>query len=355
MRRRGSELGWGVAALALGSACGSRTGLEGFAASSGDGVAPADAVLSCPTNSSDPRVTGFSAGVMRSLDVVDFALGQVSSTRWTVHLDDCDAVLPTPSFVTEGTDEGELLLTPGRPGTYRLTLEVNAGTARADQCDFDVPVAGRGLRVDLCWDTSTSVDLDLYVHTPLNQNPYYDTNASLVPLELIAALTSDTCNPANCTAFPSGFLPVFGYEDSPLDFCAAGPSANDFLGSGRCPNPRSGRDNNQEESTGTAEIVQIDSPRFGEQLRVMVQNFDNLPARPQVFVYCGGERQAALELPGAPEGFVTDQLPLPGVLWRVVDITPGEGPGGILRCSVAPLEHPEAPGAPFVTVNDVSY
>lgn len=355
MRHRGSELGWGVVLLALVSACGSRTGLEGFGGPNSDGLAPAEAVLSCPTSTSDPRLSGFSSGVTGSLDVADFAQGSVASTRWTVHADDCDAILPTATFVTEGTDEAELLLTPGRPGPYRVRLEVNVGTARAEHCDFDVAVAGRGVRVDLCWDTSTTVDLDLYVHTPLNQNPYYDTSAPLVPLDLVARLTADTCNPANCTAFPVGQSPIFGYEDSPLEFCAAGPSTSDFLASGRCPNPRSGRDNNQAEATGTAEIVQIDKPNPGDTLRVMVQNFDNQAARPQVFVYCNGERQAELALVGAPENFVTAEVALPGVLWRVVDITALAVTAGIVDCLVQPLEHPDSPGLPFVTVNDVAY
>jgi hypothetical protein len=329
--------------------------LEGFAGADREGIQPPEVVLSCPESMSDQRLLGFSSGETGVLEVTDFALGSVESVEWTVRKDDCDAILPTPSFVTDGTDAEQFLLTPGRPGPYHITLEVNAGTEQAEECEFDVFVSGRGIRVDLCWDTSTTVDLDLYVHTPLNQNPYYDTSQPLVPADLIARLTPDTCNPANCTASPDAVLPEFGWEDSPLEFCEAGPSAADFLASGRCPNPRSGRDNNQNESTGTAEIVQMDTVRSGETLRVMVQNFENLPARPSVFVYCSGVRQVGLELAGAPESFVTDQERLPGVLWRAVDITLDEIVEGVHACTVVPLEHPSEPGDPFITVNDVSY
>jgi hypothetical protein len=87
-------------------------------------------------------------------------------------------------------------------------------------------------------------------------------------------------------------------------------------------------------------------------MRVMVQNFSNLPAQPYIFVYCD-EEHAPLELPGAPANFVTDQEPLPGVLWRAADIFTFES-GGVTVCEVTPLTHPTT-GGPYLTVNEIEY
>jgi hypothetical protein len=241
-------------------------------------------------------------------------------------------------------------LTPGRPGPYRIGLEVNTTSGRTEVCKFELPVAGRGIRVDLCWDTSSSVDIDLYVHTPLNQNPYYTPGGYLDPAYLTTSLNTDTCNPFNCGAFPSAPRPIFGLAESPLEYCSSGPSATDFLGTGHCPNPRSGRDNNQSDATGTAEIVQIDNPNVGDVMRVMVQNYDNLSAVPLVVIYCENE-QASFYLNGAPSSFVTSLTRLPGVLWRVADVRATGGSD----CFITGLDHPEDPSIQYVTVNDVDY
>jgi len=310
-------------------------------------------VLNCPTGPNDPRLSGFQPGLTGALDVADFVSGGPVEARWTVGLLDCDAVLPTPSFTAIGTEEPVLLLTPGRPGLYAMTLEATSELGLLGTCAFEFYVAGRGIRVDLCWDESTTVDLDLYVHTPLNQNPYY-VGGPLYPYSLSSYVTVDTCNPINCGAFVSYERPAFGYSDSPLDFCVAGPAAQDYLDWGFCPNPRSGRDNNQSAATGSAEVVQIDNPRAGDVLRVMVQNFDNLPATPHLFAYCSNQAAVAVTLPGEPWDLTTSQEPLPGVLWRAVDIV-AQDVNGAVGCSFSVPHLPGTDDLPYITVNDVSY
>ncbi len=169
------------------------------------------------------------------LDVASFAIMPLQSNRWTVLREDCDAILPEPSFTAVGIDAPVLELTPGRPGLYRITLDVVTASGQTDSCGLNVRFAGRGVRIDLCWDTSTTVDLDLYVHTPLNQNPYYSPGGPLLPEELGSRVTEDSCNPANCGPFDFGSRPLFDLPDSPLEFCEAGPSGADFLGAGHCP------------------------------------------------------------------------------------------------------------------------
>jgi len=331
-------------------------GTGGFPGSGGTpGVGGVPSSLDCPLSSDDPRLAGFAPGLPGQLELADFLVAPVVGSRWTVQLEDCDAILPQPSFTVSGTEGPTLFLTPGRPGPYHITLEVDTLEGRVEGCELTVPVLGRGIRVDLCWDTSTTVDIDLYVHTPLNENPYYVEGAELVPDFLTAFLTVDTCNPANCAPNSSFPRPVFDRPDSPLEFCSAGPSAAEYLALGQCPNPRSGRDNNQSEATGVSEVVQIDNPRPGDVMRVMVQNFDNDYAAPHVVVYCAaGDQRVALDLPGAPYNFITNLVPRPGVLWRAADIMAVQTESGV-GCAVFPLEHPSFPGEPYLTTNQTHY
>jgi hypothetical protein len=215
-------------------------------------------------------------------------------------------------------------------------------------------VAASGLRVEACWDTSTTTDLDLYLHTPRNHEPFFTPTA----FEVIDAFTPATCNAANCTPDLrfSAERADFGYPDSPLEACDAGPSAAGFRALGRCPNPRSGADDNQKDATGASEIIQLDAPLDGDTFRVMMQNFDNGPARPKIFVYCAGQRVAELDAPAQPASFVTPDPEVFGVMWRAADIVTHTSLGQ-LSCSVSPLAlvRGTPPYGPYVTVNDPNY
>src|SRR6187549_3599518 len=118
--RRASAL---VGVLGAVLSCGSRTGLsERGGPSDGSSTEP---VLDCPTSNQDPRLAGFRSGQTGSLDVAAFVVAPFAANRWTVHTDDCDAILPSPSFTAENAEGAVLELTPGRPGPYRVTLEVS--------------------------------------------------------------------------------------------------------------------------------------------------------------------------------------------------------------------------------------
>lgn len=377
----GSTLGAAAVLVALTNAgCGSRSGLELFSGipeasggqasggAAGSGGTPStggivgtggqgpleELAMDCPLDSADPRLAGFYVRDTGRLDVADFAQEPVDFVRWTVHAEDCDAVLPEPTFDVLDLEAPVLALTPGRPGPQRVTLEAGTDSKRG-VCDMIVPVEGRGLRIDLCWDTSALVELDLYLHTPLNQNPYFDTEGGpLEPASLADRVTPDTCQPFNCGSSGTLPRPDFGYADSPLEYCAL-PTGTEFFSLGFCPNPRAGRSRPQSSIPGTSEIVQIDQPNDGDVLRVMVQNRSNEAAIPQVFVYCDGERRAELDLPGSPEIFMTELDPLPGALWRPADILIGSMPDGALACIVVPLQDPDTIGYPYVTTNEVHY
>ena len=348
--------------LALG--CGARTGLladselesqpasqggSGGSAGSGRGgsggasIQPPPLRTNCQLSGDDPRVAGIKPDQLATLDGADFVIGDVKSYHWTVQMEDCDGVVPNPQFILRGSDQRVLTFQPSRPAFYHFTLDVTGVAGDRTSCKLEVPVQGVGMRVELCWDTSTSTDLDLYLHTPFDREPWFSRGSQ----EPRTGLNSTTCNTSNGVAIPRSNLPRvdWGYADSPLSACNT-PAFEEFLTIGRCPNPRAASDNNQMIATGTTERMQLDNPSNGQTFRVMVQNFNNRPARPHVFVYCGGQRSAAFDAPSMASNFVANTDLGFHFMWRAADITTNVDTAGKVSCRAAPVS-----GA-AVTIND---
>lgn len=326
--------------------CGARTELHG-----GTIDTKTDLVtLSCPTNPNDARLSPVALGQSTRIDGSAFVTGSVATWSWSVVNEDCDAVVQSQNYSLEPRDQAVVTFQPGRPTSYVLRLHVTDVRGDEAECQFEVPVVGRGLRVELCWDTSTSTDLDLYLHRPFSTSNWFVSATD--PGLLGNAMTNDTCNPGNCPA-DTRYLPRvdWGYPDSPMDWCDAGPSAADFRRIGRCPNPREGVDNNQELISGTSEIMQIDVPEPAATYRVMTHNFNNQPATPKVFVYCAGRPAGSFGPPSTPPNLVARPRGVYGTIWRVADITPTfDASGTMVGCSAQGI--PEAAG---VTVDDPRY
>jgi hypothetical protein len=308
--------------------------------------------LDCPTGPDDPRLPVLQLGAETVLDGTKFVTGNVKSWRWSLVRDDCDAIVADPEFVLQGGATPFLVFQAVRPSSYRFTLKVEGFAGDSGSCKFEVPTDGRGMRVEACWDTSQDTDLDLYMHNPFDQAPWFTPTAGRVE----DGINATTCNVANCTANLRLGLPRadFRFADSPGSFCAAGPAADEFGLLGRCPNPREGEDNNQDLATGTAERIQLDNPQEGQTFRVMLHNFKNLPAAPHVFVYCNGKKVGAALPPQFPPSFVADDRGIFGTMWRAVDITTHVSANGRTACKVA---LPAGPGGqvPYVTINDPSF
>lgn len=299
----------------------------------GAGGAPSPPVsTNCQLQGNDPRVAGIQPDQIASLDGRDFVTGDVKSYHWSVQREDCDAIVPDAQFKLDGVDSRVVKFQPSRPAFYHFTLEVTGFAGDRSSCKLEVPVQGVGMRVELCWDTSTTTDLDLYVHTPFNREPWFAPFHSIV-----LGLNDTTCNTSNAVPTLRSLSRVnWGYADSPLSACNT-PSFEDFLGIGRCPNPRAADDNNQSIATGTTERMQLDNPRRGQTFRVMVQNFSNRPAQPRVFVYCGGQRAGAFDTPANPRGFMAAGVSGYGVMWRAADVTTSVDEAGTTSCVAQPV------------------
>lgn len=340
-------------------ACGARSDLLGLDAS--------ELTLDCPTRLDDPRLVTLSPGEPFLLDAGQFVEGSPPLVKWTVLDDDCDGTASNPSYLLEDRTEAVATFIPARPSAYRVRLEVAVSPSEVKSCEFGLPVQGRGVRVELCWTNDEEADLDLFLHSPHNHNPFLSWQTFINDLgnersRLIGS--DDTCNVANCT--PTLRLDVsradFGYVDSSATECREGPGAQAFADLGICPNPRFGVDSNAQgpttvEVSGAAERIQVDHPGDGDTFRVMVRNFSNLPSVPRLFVYCGGAR-TALAPPAQPLNFVgaTEAwFESAGVMWRAVDITAHRGADGGISCDLAVLQHPSDPSQPYVTIDNPDY
>ena len=342
----------GLVALLASAACGSRTGLE--VPDAGGPTVPElpplvdggpRILLHCPEAADDPRLPVLYPGHPGRIDARPFAEVPIASWRWSVENQGCDAVLPTPRYLLENTSDPVVSFTPARPGAYTLRLDIVATDGQTESCAFQVWAAGYGIAVELCWDTSTSTDLDLYLHRPDDASDWY-APGSYDPL---SGIDSTTCNGVNCCAeVRYGESRVdWGYADWTLDHCAA-TYWQGFIDLGRCPNPRSSDDNNQVIASGTAEFIELDNPRHGETFRVMVQNFDNGAATPHVAVYCGGILTHEVPAPAAWPGFTAPYSGGFGLMWRPTEVTTWVNAYGVTTGC-------DARDVGTVTVDDPSY
>jgi len=314
--------------------CGARTELLVDGENNEDDTTIEPLQMRCELEGNDARVAGIKPGEMATLDGADFVVGDVKAYRWQLQKDDCDGVVKDAELKLRGGNTRVVTFQPSHPAFYHFTLEATDARGRKASCGLEVPVEGVGMRVELCWDTSTTTDLDLYLHTPFNQNPWLTRGSPSIDV----GLNNDTCNTSNAVAeLRYGQARVdWGYADSALAACKT-PSFDGFLPTGRCPNPRAADDNNQSIANGTTERMQLDNPLDGQTFRVMVQNFNNLPARPHVFVYCGGQKAASFDAPSSPANFVSQAPGAFGVMWRAADITTSVDSAGKVSCRALPV------------------
>ncbi len=310
--------------------------------------------LTCP-GPGDPRVPDGLPFAEYLLRGELFYPADARAWHWTVRGGPCDELLPVPTFDTTGMSTRDASFRPTLSGDYTVTLTVTTATGETVTCTFVVHIAGPGLRVELCWDTSTTVDLDLYLHDPHGTGPWFDST-----LGPISSVNNNSCNWSNCEGTLRGThgREEWGYAHTLLPSCADGPHGVDWRLLGYCANPRLDIDNNLVKTSGVPENINVDDPRDGDHFRVMVQNFTGNAAHPIVNVYCGGHLRGTI---GAapdvlPDFTGTSGASSVGAMWRAADVvTHVDATGTTTGCDVAPLHPPGATSGYFVTRNDPSY
>ncbi len=314
--------------------------------------------IDCP-GPGDPRVpdtTPFATYVLRG---ELFYSGPATAWHWSIEGGPCDSVLPTPTYTVIGVGSKDAFFIPTLSGDYRVTMTVTTPTGDLS-CTFIVHVAGPGLRVELCWDRSTDVDLDLYLHRSGSTQPWYDSLSSgACDTAYTVASHTDVCGWDNCEgALRTGTRPMWGYANTALSNCQNGPGGTDWSALGYCANPRLDIDNNLVMSIGTPENVNLDDPHDGDTFRVMVQNFTGTETHPMVNIYCDGRLVGTY-------GAAPDLVPTfsgsrgstsCGAMWRVVDVTTHvDASGGTTGCDLSALHPPAATSGYWVTTDDASY
>ncbi|MBO7126011.1 hypothetical protein J6W78_00520 [bacterium] len=199
--------------------------------------------------------------------------------EWTLVKGPCDVVLGKTSFsltsavsgVTGTSTDAEKSITfSGKglsqfkvnfqlSGTYNLHLKVTRENGEIYECDWPLKVVSTGLRVELCWDSNTKVDVDLHVGK-------------------------------------NGTTTTWGSDDCYFSNCRNGSSPNWYTPtSSSAKNPRLDIDNRGDGPI--PENINIDNPGDGHAFRVgayyhPILSTDNIETHAVVNIYCGGTRKA---------------------------------------------------------------
>ncbi|MDB4930223.1 MAG: hypothetical protein JWM10_2707 [Myxococcaceae bacterium] len=282
--------------------------------------------------------------------------GRATSWRWTIRGGPCDELVAMSSFTLTSPTQRDAVFRPSLSGDYTVTLTVVDADGRTLSCTFVVHIAGPGLRVELCWDRSSDVDVDLYLHRPGSRASWWPSVGAAQP-------TQDACSWANCEAVirgDTGGMPTpranWGYLNSPLSECQDGPHGMEWRALGFCGNPRLDIDNNLSKAMGTPENINIDRPRDGETFRVMAHNFTGTLTHPLVNIYCDGRLYgtygAAPDLVG---GFAATGGFARGAMWRAVDVTTRVNAAGETRCELNEVHPPGMTSGYDVTIDNVRF
>ena len=174
-------------------------------------------------------------------------------------------------------------------GSYRLHLKVTRPNGEVYQCEWVIRVVSDGLRIELCWDTTGSVDIDLHMGKNGKTAGWTTTGSS------------GAC-------FYSNMKPNWGY--APTDnYNKDGVWTKDMN------NPRLDIDNIRDE--GIPENINIDNPKDGDVFKVGAKYFSGSKlTHPVINVYCGGTLKATYGVEPQVSGFTKSPY-----FWKVVEIT----------------------------------
>jgi hypothetical protein len=324
-----------------------------------DGLCCAPA-LDCPAPG-DPRIADALPFSTIQLKGEAFFPGSAASWSWTVVGGPCDQLFstttgspPVQSYTLTSANQKDATLAVTLSGDYTVTMNVVGTDGVHYSCTWVQHVVGPGVRVELCWDTTGTVDLDLHVHKPNSTTPFFNTVMGTTTTDSV-----DDCDYRNCKASSfSTAVPTWGYASSPLAQCQGGPEGALWTGIGSCRNPRLDIDNVSE--LGRPENVSIDSPKDGETFRTLIHYFGGGPleTHPLVNIYCGGSLKATFgQAPNQTSGFASSGDWALGDMWRVADVTANVNSSGVTTgCTVTAL-HPAGSTTGYLIGHDskISY
>ena len=237
-----------------------------------------------------------------------------STWEWTLSKGPCDIVLNKTSFTTKGAKTQAELEGEGEEttvvsgiglsqfkvkfkssGSYILHLKVTRPNGDVYECEWILHVVSNGLRVELCWDKTGTVDLDLYLGKNGVSTSWRDNNTCYY----------DSCKGNNWKLSGWGYAATENYNHANMQ------------------NPRLYENFN---TPGLAEEIYLDNPNNGDTFRVMVNYYSmtgNILTHPVVNIYCGGTLRAVYGgFPSDTDSFYYDinHFDRQGASWKVVEI-----------------------------------
>ena len=173
-------------------------------------------------------------------------------------------------------------------GNYKLRLKVTRPNGEVYECEWIIKVESAGLRVELCWDTNNTVDVDLHMGKVGKTSTW----------------TSGAC-------YYKSKTPNWGYATT-SNYDKNGNKQNNMN------NPRLDMDNIHEGPE--PENINVDNPKKDDVFRVGAYYFpdtspDGVVTSPVINVYCGGTLKATYGEDPKLENFMNDKD-----FWKVVEI-----------------------------------
>ena len=241
---------------------------------------------------------------------------ETATWEWTLSKGPCDIVLEKTSFTIKAAKTLEELDGEGEEttvvsgvglsqfkvkfkssGSYILHLKVTRPNGEVYECEWALRVVSDGLRVELCWDKTGTVDLDLYLGKNGVSTAWKD---------------SSSCYFQSCNGDPSSTK--YNWNVSGWGYAATTNYNQSGVLTENMQNPRLYENIN---TPGLAEDIYLDNPDDGDIFRVLVNYFSSSSrtVNPVVNVYCGGTLKAAYGVEPHVSGFNSK-----GDSWKVVEI-----------------------------------
>ncbi len=299
--------------------------------------------IECP-DSNHPTLQGAQPFTDFVIDGANYYHGTAVRWEWTVSSGPCDHVLGQNSYTVNGQNAIGYVATTQQittrfnlSGEYTITMRVYYTDTDYYECIFILRVAGPGVRVELCWDTNTSTDIDLHMMKQGLGTSY---------------CTAADCYYGNCKAYSWNHAD-WNSPDSPIAACIGTDAGSTWQSQwGACKNPRLDIDNIR--AGPIPENINVDTPTNGSTYRVRVNFYSGTAVtHPVVNIYCDGQRLATFGYPNANQVTMTTSGGCTGGQhWRVADIATAVS-GGTTTCTVTSLA--DGSGNPNMQVGNAVY
>lgn len=239
--------------------------------------------------------------------------GDQATWTWTLSKGPCDTVLNKTSFAVKGGNSEAALSGTGAAttvvsgvgmkffkvnftlsGSYTLNVKILGTDGQTRECTWVIRVVSAGFRVELCWDKTGTLDIDLH----------------LAKVGTTSGWTNGACYYGNCK---NTGQPNWGYPTTINSIL--NQSTLEFEHNKTAYNPRLDLDNISK--PGIPENINLDNPNNGDTFRIGVNYYSSssTTTHPVINVYCGGTLKSTFGVEPQVSGFNGKSK-----LWKVAEV-----------------------------------